>query len=33
MRENNVRPDSVTFNILISGSCKMGKYGECLEFF
>ena len=32
MRESNVKPDAVTYNILISGSCKLGKYAESLKF-
>ncbi|KAK6149140.1 hypothetical protein DH2020_016665 [Rehmannia glutinosa] len=32
MREKRVKPDSVTYNVLISGCCKMSKYSEALEF-
>jgi len=28
-----VKPDAVTYNVLISGSCKLGKYAESLKFF
>ncbi|WVZ62444.1 hypothetical protein U9M48_012196 [Paspalum notatum var. saurae] len=33
MRVRNVMPDAVTYNILISGYCKLGKYAESLKFF
>ncbi|KAL2548253.1 Pentatricopeptide repeat-containing protein [Forsythia ovata] len=31
MTNKKVKPDSVTFNVLISGCCKMSKYNEALE--
>jgi pentatricopeptide repeat protein len=33
MRAGYVKPDAVTYNILISGSCKLGRYVESLKFF
>ncbi|XP_027097556.2 acetylornithine deacetylase-like [Coffea arabica] len=32
MRKHNVKPDSVTYNVLISGCCKMSKFSNALEF-
>ncbi|KAF7147532.1 hypothetical protein RHSIM_Rhsim03G0026900 [Rhododendron simsii] len=32
MRKKKVKPDSVTFTVLISGGCKMSKYIEALGF-
>ncbi|MQL79272.1 hypothetical protein Taro_011709 [Colocasia esculenta] len=32
MREKKVEPDAATFNILITGSWKLGKYDEALKF-
>jgi pentatricopeptide repeat protein len=32
MREKKIRPDSVTYTVLISGCCKMSKFGEALSF-
>ncbi|KAI3471686.1 hypothetical protein Pfo_028336 [Paulownia fortunei] len=32
MREKRVKPDSVTYNVLISGCCKLSKYSEAVEF-
>ena len=33
MMASNVNPDAVTYNILISGLCKLGKYAESLKLF
>jgi len=33
MRTRNVKPDAVTYNVLNSGSCKLGKYAQSLNFF
>ncbi|GAU30064.1 hypothetical protein TSUD_332330 [Trifolium subterraneum] len=32
MREKKIRSDSVTYTVLISGCCKMSKFGEALSF-
>lgn len=32
MRKKKIKTDSVTYTVLISGCCKMSKYGEALSF-
>ncbi|OWM67253.1 hypothetical protein CDL15_Pgr000705 [Punica granatum] len=32
MKKKKVKPDPVTYTVLISGCCKMSKYAEALEF-
>lgn len=33
MKNKNTKPDSVTYNILISSCCRMSKYDEAIHFF